>query len=520
MSVKKSTKKAGPKKAGIQRKSILDLSHDKARAFFLKQDSYCNLEMPQYIVFRPILEAVNKALSSMPLESCKKEKPKDRDDINYTILSNKDGKYAWRPIQLIHPALYVALVHRITRPDNWAYIVSRFEEFSKNTSIHCLSIPVVSLSKQKDRAEQILQWWQEIEQRSFELSLEFEYLIDTDLTDCYGSIYTHSISWALHDKNIAKSKRNDKNLIGNIIDDYIQDMRFGQTNGIPQGSILMDFIAEMLLGYADRELSIKLDDTLPRDRYCILRYRDDYRIFVNDSQDGELIVKFLTETMIDLGLKLNFSKTRTSDDVVHSSMKRDKLSWIEKKVDGLPYYKSLMVIHEHAKQFPNSGSLLTALSEFHGQISKDVNKKCPRPLPLIGIIVDIAYRNPKAYPVCAAILSVLFSVLPKQERAKIVEKVLKKFDRIPNTGYMEIWLQRVTISSVATASYKEPICHLVDGKKVSLWNTDWISSKTLRNAVDTTSIVDQKQLDRCGRTKFILAKEIALFLEKIEQYNR
>lgn len=28
-------------------------------------------------------------------------------------------------------------------------------------------------------------------------------------------------------------------------------MQYGQTNGIPQGSVLFDFIAEIVLGYAD-----------------------------------------------------------------------------------------------------------------------------------------------------------------------------------------------------------------------------------------------------------------------------
>jgi hypothetical protein len=43
----------------------------------------------------------------------------------------------------------------------------------------------------------------------------------------------------------AKRNRSDKKSIGNIIDTAMQGMNYGQTNGIPQGSVLMDFIAEM-----------------------------------------------------------------------------------------------------------------------------------------------------------------------------------------------------------------------------------------------------------------------------------
>ncbi|WP_250218337.1 RNA-directed DNA polymerase, partial [Escherichia coli] len=67
----------------------------------------------------------------------------------------------------------------------------------------------------------------------------------TDITDCYGSIYPHSLAWAIGTREVAKEKKRDKNLLGNIIDSAIQNMQCGQTNGIPQGSVLMDFIAEI-----------------------------------------------------------------------------------------------------------------------------------------------------------------------------------------------------------------------------------------------------------------------------------
>ena len=91
----------------------------------------------------------------------------------------------------------------------------------------------------------------------------------------------------------------------------------------PKESVLMDFIAEMVLGYADSKLSARiLAEKIGE--YQILRYRDDYRIFVNNPQDGERILKCLTEVMIDLGLKLKPEKTRASSEVISSSIKEDK----------------------------------------------------------------------------------------------------------------------------------------------------------------------------------------------------
>ena len=61
----------------------------------------------------------------------------------------------------------------------------------------------------------------------------------------------------------------------------------------------MDFIAEMVLCYSDVLLTQKLQN-IDRTEYRILRYRDDYRIFVNSPQIGEEILKNLTEVLIEL----------------------------------------------------------------------------------------------------------------------------------------------------------------------------------------------------------------------------
>jgi RNA-directed DNA polymerase len=116
----------------------------------------------------------------------------------------------------------------------------------KSGVIECCSSPVVSIDHQSDVATQVRSWWQRIEQRSLEYSLGFSHLLHTDVTDCYGSLYTHSISWAIHGLEEAKAKKGDTSLLGNKIDAHIQAGRYGQTNGIAQGSVLMDLVAEFV----------------------------------------------------------------------------------------------------------------------------------------------------------------------------------------------------------------------------------------------------------------------------------
>ena len=267
-----SGKRATPKRRPTDR-SVLEMSAAEARAFFLKPESYCRLDLPPYFDFRRLLRPVSKFLKIKPLASLKL-KPRDVEDVNYTIYSNKDGRYAWRPLQLIHPVIYVGLAHLMTESKPWDAIRSRFEEFAKDSKISCLSIPQESLTKKKDQGAQILHWWQGIEQASIDLALDFNYVLHADITDCYASVYTHSVAWAMHGKSTAKARRRDLSLIGNAIDARLQDMQHGQTNGIPQGSVLVDLIAEMVLGYADLELSQRLANARITD-FQVLRYRDD-----------------------------------------------------------------------------------------------------------------------------------------------------------------------------------------------------------------------------------------------------
>ncbi len=502
------------------RRSILDLTYNEARTFLLKPESYCSLDLPPYIAFGDLINGVHQILDGKRLTDFKKKKqanPRDHDDVNYTILHNKDGKYAWRPFQLIHPALYVSLVHAITEEDSWKLIRDRFQKFATNNKIRCLSLPVMSFSDEKDRAEQVSHWWNAVEQRSIELSLDYGYLIETDITDCYGAIYTHSIAWALHTKDEAKKKtnRNNPNLIGNVIDSHIQDMRHGQTNGIPQGSVLMDFIAEMVLGFADQALSERLQTKKDITDYRILRYRDDYRIFINSPQVGDEIVKLITETTADLGLKLSLPKTKMSNNIVRASIKSDKLAWMARKQSDENLQKHLLIIYGHATSFPNTGSLVIALNGYHKRVSKLTSLLSPQ--PLIAIVVDIAYRNPRTYPICAAILSKLLSFIANNdERLDIVKRIRKTFSQIPNTGHMQIWLQRVTFPLDRNIDYDETVCKLVvagnTGNIRPLWNNDWISCPELKAAVNATKIVDTTTRDKIAQV--ISPKEVELFLSK------
>lgn len=513
--------KISVKKKKIEVFSILDYSNVKAKRFFLKEESYYNFDLPVYFNLQNLLNKVAKKLDGKLLSSfygtsidstgkTNPAKPYHFEDVNYKFLNNKDGKFAYRPLQLIHPAIYVSLINQITTKENWNTILKRFDEFKKNKKILCLSLPLESKGKKSDKATSILNWWREIEQKSIELALDYEYVLHTDISDCYGSLYTHSIVWALHGKVEGKAKRDDKKLIGNIIDWQLQDMAFGQTNGIPQGSVLMDFIAEMVLGFADLELSNRIDK-LGLTEFQIIRYRDDYRVFTNNPQVAELILKNITEILIELGMKLNSQKTLVSNNVVQDSIKPDKYFWLASKRKPFKLQENLLVIHSLSQKFPNSGTLVTELTDYFDKIK--TIKRLRQNIPvLISILIDIAYKNPKTYPIAAAILSKLLSLIKSRPvKKEILVSIIKRFDKIPNTGHLQIWLQRITLKIDDTIPYDEKLCKKIDDAKFPIWNSDWLS-KDFKKLITNEDIVDRIALSEMDEV--IATKEVELFESK------
>ena len=497
----------------MNRKSILKMSHKEAEEFFLKDKSYCSIDIPDYFSFSKLLADISDAIDEIKNGETNissfydKKKLKNTEKVNHTLFANKDGKLSWRPLQIIHPFLYVLLVKEITAEANWNVLLERFNTFQRNDKIKCFSIPVEAKSEQLDKAEQILQWWEGIEQESINLSLDYKLSYDTDIADCYGSIYTHSIAWAIETMDIAKAQR-DGNLLGNKIDTHIMNMQYGQTNGIPQGSVLMDFIAEIILGYIDELLTKKIKKENIED-YHILRYRDDYKIFVNSQNDGEVILKLLSELIIPFGFKLNSSKTKENSNIISNSIKPDKLSWFQLNQGDLTLQKQFLLIHQHSIQYPNSGSIVRGLTELNKKISDKEDST-----QIISITVDIMLNNPRTIPVCCSIISKILKNTEEGIKLSISEKIYTRLMDTSNSELAQIWLQRMLKGTVDTFPFKEALCSIVQGENIEIWDNSWFNGDNeIKRLILPASIFDKSIFDKMD--EIIKDDEVDIFIHSL-----
>lgn len=132
------------------------------------------------------------------------------------------------------------------------------------------------------------------------------YVLQTDITQFYHSIYTHSIPWALHTKPTAKANH-AFTLIGNRIDYWVRMGQDQQTVGIPIGPDTSLVIAELIMQRCDGELLAKLPDLKG------YRFLDDYELSFQTRTEAENAFHILETCLSEYELALNPKKTQVLD---------------------------------------------------------------------------------------------------------------------------------------------------------------------------------------------------------------
>ncbi|SEQ88994.1 hypothetical protein SAMN05428995_1172 [Loktanella sp. DSM 29012] len=473
---------------------ILELPPDAARAYLLKSESYFAAELPRYFDFGPMLTRISTLLSKTPLADLTVKNLQNCKGINHTILHNKDGQFAWRPQELIHPFLYVELVHRLTEPKSWALIQQRFADFGQDRRFKCTSLPLVSNSSVSDKAAQILRWREGHELASLELSLQFDYMLKTDITDCYGSLCTRAFAPALHGLELQEGndRRGGRKLLGNALGSLVRSAHGNRTHGLPHDSNLSHLLAELVLGYGDLLISQDLNRA-GLSEFKIIRYRDDYRVFAHSRQDCELIARTICNVLRDFGLKLNPGKTGITDEVIAAAIKHDKRCSVKIGFQSTRLIDDLLGIYDLALQHPNSGSVIRFLMEFQKKIIR--KKGAQEPVaPMVAILTDIAIRNPRTYPIYAAVLSRMFSWVSRKVASALLVQIQAKFVSVPHTGHLDLWLQRIAIPNGLPFTYSEPLCRTVSDPEFHVWNNDWLQEQ-YRHLVKASTYVDLSELE-------------------------
>ena len=115
-----------------------------------------------------------------------------------------------------------------------------------------------------------------------------------------------------------------------------------------------------------------------------------------------------------------------------------------------------------------------------------------------------------------AIIAELLPACDAPRRREYGEKILKKFNDLPNTEHLNIWLQRILYPLRIVLSYPQPLTKIVQGENILPWNFEWIIDNELKTKIMQKEILDKAELSSITTT--IPREEIDIFVTKAEDY--
>ena len=147
---------------------------------------------------------------------------------------------------------------------------------------------------------------------------KYNRLFKFDILKCFDSIYSHSLSWALLNKGIVKDHiKCSKKTFGGQFDILMQNLNYGETNGIIIGPEFSRIFAELILQRIDLDVMHYLRNNRDNKNsglefktdYEIFRYVDDFFVFYNEEEAKERILNAYRFHLMEYKLYINDSKS-------------------------------------------------------------------------------------------------------------------------------------------------------------------------------------------------------------------
>lgn len=250
-----------------------------------------------------------KSLGKTP---CKKKR---RNAYTYSLesaeaetLSKPKRGYERRNLHITHPIPQALLVKEIS--ENWKAV-------QKWLSRQAFSIDEIKVSADYERGIKEINFSAH-RAKSFYLEATADWLVKTDITRFYPSIYTHSIPWAAYGKEKVKNGMGYyKGSFADRVDVLVRACNRNQTIGIPIGPETSRIIAEVISSRIDTDFQgYKLDLA----NHSIDRLQDDWNVGARTLEQAEDVITCISSIYRSYGLEINGSKTSV-DHIVASKRK-------------------------------------------------------------------------------------------------------------------------------------------------------------------------------------------------------
>ena len=169
---------------------------------------------------------------------------------------------------------------------------------------------------------------------------KYDKLIRFDISKCFDSIYTHSLPWGLLNKEMVKDNipLSESTFAGKF-DEFMQNINYGETNGILIGPEFSRIFAELILQQVDKKVEdylLKQGLVLRRDYECY-RYVDDYFLFYNDDNVKDEILKSFKLELREFKMWISESKTKSYSKPIITELTMAKLKIVDLIDDNIKF---------------------------------------------------------------------------------------------------------------------------------------------------------------------------------------
>lgn len=265
-------------------------------------------ELPPCIDSRQFTPEVCEQLTELNESDYRNSNGYDAVEYNSTRYNN-----APRILSLVHPKAHALLAKHIH--DNW----NNIRHITENQN------SIIKPEHHHDGRIMVMNYGDPLIQttRNHQRSYGCRFRVNADIANCFNSIYSHAIPWAIVGFSEAKQQRG-RNLWFNQLDAFQRKGKRNETQGIPIGPATSSIAVELILG--------KIDEKLLAEKFDFHRYIDDYTCFCKTSEDAQKFILILGQALATFKLSLNLSKTKIIE--LPSSGEDD---WVVELLGALPH---------------------------------------------------------------------------------------------------------------------------------------------------------------------------------------
>lgn len=216
--------------------------------------------------------------------------------VNYDSIRNINTP---RSIGIPNPMGYALLCNVLKK--YWKNIQDYFEKMTENQKYIVSRVHIRKMHDNNALFEMNYKNWETDGSPEPDILMGKRYLVKADVSQCFPSIYSHAISWALVTKEVAKTNSTKKNKWYNELDRFVRNMKNGETHGLLIGPHTSNILSEIVLCAVDNKLC---------EKWQYVRSIDDFACYTKSKDDAEQFIIELNTALKAYGLSMNHKKTQ------------------------------------------------------------------------------------------------------------------------------------------------------------------------------------------------------------------